>query len=54
MIPQIGFAEMLLIAVLALIVVGPKDLPVMMRRAGQFFVFAGTGAHRDLGARGHE
>jgi sec-independent protein translocase protein TatB len=37
MIPQIGFAEMLLIAVLALIVVGPKDLPVMMRRAGQFF-----------------
>lgn len=37
MIPQIGFAEMLLIAVLALIVVGPKDLPVMLRKAGQFF-----------------
>lgn len=37
MIPQIGFAEMLLIAILALIVVGPKDLPVMMRKAGNFF-----------------
>lgn len=37
MIPQIGFAEMLLIAILALIVVGPKDLPVMMRQAGNFF-----------------
>ena len=36
MIPQLGFSEILLIAVLALIVVGPKDLPVMMRRAGQF------------------
>jgi sec-independent protein translocase protein TatB len=37
MIPQIGIAEMLVIAVLALIVVGPKDLPGMMRKAGQFF-----------------
>lgn len=37
MIPQIGFAEMLLIAILALIVVGPKDLPAMMRKAGNFF-----------------
>jgi sec-independent protein translocase protein TatB len=36
MIPQLGFSEILLIAVLALVVVGPKDLPVMMRRAGQF------------------
>jgi len=36
MIPQLGFAEMLVIAVLALIVVGPKDLPKMMRTAGRF------------------
>lgn len=35
MIPQIGFAEMLVIAILALVVVGPKDLPAMMRKAGQ-------------------
>jgi sec-independent protein translocase protein TatB len=30
-----GAAEMVLIGVLALIVVGPKDLPVLMRRVGQ-------------------
>jgi len=36
MIPQLGFAEMLIIAVLALVVVGPKDLPKMMRTAGRF------------------
>ncbi len=36
MIPQIGFAEMLVIAILALVVVGPKELPAMMRKAGQF------------------
>lgn len=36
MLPQFGFAEFLLIAAAALIVVGPKDLPVMMRRLGQF------------------
>ncbi len=36
MIPQFGLAEMLIIAVLALVVVGPKDLPKMMRTAGRF------------------
>ena len=36
MIPQLGFAEVLVIAILALIVVGPKDLPKMMRAAGRF------------------
>lgn len=35
MIPQIGFAEMVVLALLAIIVVGPKDLPVMMRKLGQ-------------------
>ena len=30
-----GAAEMVMIGVLALIVVGPKDLPVLMRRVGQ-------------------
>ncbi|MGB0906692.1 MAG: Sec-independent protein translocase protein TatB [Maricaulaceae bacterium] len=34
MIPQIGFAEMIVLALLAIIVVGPKDLPVLMRRIG--------------------
>jgi sec-independent protein translocase protein TatB len=36
MLPQFGFSELLLVAIVALIVVGPKDLPVMMRRLGQF------------------
>ncbi len=36
MLPQFGFSEFLLLAVAALIVVGPKDLPMMMRRIGQF------------------
>lgn len=34
MIPQIGFAEMMVLALLAIIVVGPKDLPVLMRKMG--------------------
>lgn len=36
MLPQFGFAEFFLLAAVALIVVGPKDLPVMMRKLGQF------------------
>ncbi|MEM6410311.1 MAG: Sec-independent protein translocase protein TatB [Pseudomonadota bacterium] len=35
MLPQFGFTEFLLIAIIALIVVGPKDLPLMMRKFGQ-------------------
>lgn len=33
---DIGMAEMVVIGVVALIVVGPKDLPIMFRRVGQF------------------
>jgi sec-independent protein translocase protein TatB len=36
MMPQIGFSEMLLIGILALVVLGPKDLPLMMRKFGKF------------------
>lgn len=36
MLPGIGFQELILIALVAIIVVGPKDLPMMMRRLGQF------------------
>ena len=35
MLPQFGFAELLFVAIVALIVVGPKDLPIMLRRLGQ-------------------
>ncbi|MBA4795670.1 MAG: twin-arginine translocase subunit TatB [Phenylobacterium sp.] len=36
MLPDIGAGELLLIGIVALVVVGPKDLPVLMRRLGQF------------------
>lgn len=36
MIPQIGFAEMVVLVILAIIVIGPKDLPKVTRSIGQF------------------
>lgn len=36
MLPEIGGLELLVIAAVALIIVGPKDLPVMLRKLGQF------------------
>lgn len=36
MLPDIGAGELLLIAIVALVVVGPKDLPLLLRRLGQF------------------
>lgn len=41
----IGATELMLIAAIALIVVGPKDLPLLMRRIGQF-----TGRMRAMAA----
>jgi sec-independent protein translocase protein TatB len=36
MFPENRFMEILIIGALALIVVGPKDLPILMRKVGQF------------------
>ncbi|MDX2275381.1 MAG: Sec-independent protein translocase protein TatB [Hyphomonadaceae bacterium] len=36
MLPSLGFSEIVLLAVLALVVVGPKDLPLMMRKLGRW------------------
>jgi len=36
MLPSIGFPEMLVIVLLAIIFVGPKDLPQLMRTIGQW------------------
>ena len=36
MFPENRFMEVLIIGALALIVIGPKDLPILMRRIGQF------------------
>ena len=35
LLPQFGFLELILVAALALVVVGPKDLPRLMRSAGR-------------------
>src|SRR5580698_8589968 len=36
MFPEDRFVEILIIGALALIVIGPKDLPILMRRLGRF------------------
>ena len=36
MFPDIGGVELIIVAVVALLVVKPKDLPVMMRKVGEF------------------
>ena len=36
MLPEVGMTELVVIAIVALIVVGPKDLPLLLRRFGQF------------------
>ena len=36
MLPDVGATEYLVIAIVALIVVGPKDLPVLLKKLGQF------------------
>ena len=33
---DLGWTELLVIGIVALIVIGPKDLPMMFRRVGQF------------------
>lgn len=35
LVPQFGFLELILIAIVALVVVGPRDLPRLMRQAGR-------------------
>jgi sec-independent protein translocase protein TatB len=36
MMPGIGFAETILLVLVAVVVIGPKDLPLMMRKFGRF------------------
>jgi sec-independent protein translocase protein TatB len=36
MLPEVGGVEVLVIAALALIIIGPKDLPLMLRKFGKF------------------
>ena len=34
--PQIGWFEILIIVVLALLIIGPKDFPVMLKKVGSW------------------
>src|SRR5689334_13169794 len=36
MMPGIGLTEMILLVVVSIVVIGPKDLPLMMRKFGKF------------------
>ena len=36
MLPSLGFQEIVLLCVIALVVVGPKDLPLMLRKLGRW------------------
>ncbi len=36
MLPSLGFQEILLLGILALVVVGPKDLPLLLRKIGRW------------------
>ena len=35
--PTIGWFEILIIAIVAIIVVGPKDFPIMLKKMGSWF-----------------
>ena len=34
--PQIGWFEILIVVVLAIIIIGPKDFPIVIRKIGKF------------------
>jgi len=34
--PQIGWSELLVIAVIAILVIGPKELPIVMKKIGSW------------------
>jgi sec-independent protein translocase protein TatB len=36
MMPGLGFTETILLVIVAIVVIGPKDLPLMMRKFGRF------------------
>ena len=35
--PQIGWLEILIIVAIAIIVIGPKDFPIMLKKIGSWF-----------------
>ena len=49
---DIAPTELLLVAIVALVVIGPKDLPRVLRVVGQWVGFQGPARQRPLQARG--
>ncbi len=35
--PQIGWFEILIVVVLAIVIIGPKDFPIMLKKIGTWF-----------------
>ena len=35
--PQIGWFEILIVVVLAILIIGPKDFPIMLKKVGSWF-----------------
>tara|TARA_Y100000590_G_scaffold469315_1_gene656117 strand:- start:4992 stop:5225 length:234 start_codon:yes stop_codon:yes gene_type:complete len=35
--PQIGWFEILIVVVLSILIIGPKDFPIMLRKIGSWF-----------------
>jgi len=35
--PQIGWFEILIVVVISILIVGPKDFPIMLRKVGSWF-----------------
>ena len=35
--PQIGWFEILVVAILAILIIGPKDFPIVSRKIGKWF-----------------
>ena len=35
--PQIGWFEILIVVVVAILIIGPKDFPVMLKKLGNYF-----------------
>ena len=35
--PQIGWLEILIVVILAILIIGPKDFPIMLKKAGSWF-----------------
>ena len=50
--PQIGWFEILVIVVLAILIIGPKDFPIVLKKIGAIFPPKQKPPYRLLGIKG--